>query len=468
MSIIISQDNYNVIKQTIRNTSIKIDILNFDFQVVDSIEGTITSGNITIDANADVRRTCDITVVIKPDTFPLDVGGQIWIDKYIQIYYGTEQNSTGNILWVNMGIYIINNPNHVYDATNNTITFSGLDLMAKLTGLRNGYLEQMPGIINAGEELRGIFIDLLNQAGFTKYIIEDTGKLTEYDINVDVGESLYDVFNELLEMYPNYEMFFDVNGVFNYKRIYNTASDPIVIDNDLLDKTTIKINNDIDFENVKNAIEIWGAEIDPSYGNPMCTVSNSTYVCTIAELTTLSDGIIIGFAIPSIITSPLLQINSLTSHPIVNEDGTPAIFPEINEYYIVTWDNTNSVYRYKGRQQVYAYIEDTNPDSPFYINGTTGKILIPLYGGEYDNIKTDSLANDRALWELYNKSRMNDAITLTSTIIPWIDVNIKIQYINNDSNISGIFVVKTVNMDFDITGAMTIKCIRWYDYDPFS
>ena len=62
---------------------------------------------------------------------------------------------------------------------------------------------------------------------------------------------------------------------------------------------------------------------------------------------------------------------------------------------------------------------------------------------------------------------MNDRIRLSSVTIPWVDVNQKIEYINEDAEISGIFIIKSVSMDLAVEGTMTLECIRWYDYDPW-
>ena len=62
---------------------------------------------------------------------------------------------------------------------------------------------------------------------------------------------------------------------------------------------------------------------------------------------------------------------------------------------------------------------------------------------------------------------MNDKINLTSLIIPWIDVNQKIEYINENAELSGVFIVKSATIDLSIAGTMTLECIRWYDYDPW-
>ena len=501
---IITQDQYSIVKQRYRNILIKINLLNFNFQVVDSLEGNLISGNVVINANSDIRRTCNITMVMKNHTFKIEAGGQIWFDKYIQIYYGIIKNSTQEVIWTNLGIYIINNPSHIYDSVNNTLSFQGLDLMAKLTGMRNGYYEWLNGTIGQGEEVRGLFIDLLHQAGFNRYNIEnlinkDGNPLTlPYEVEVSATSTLYGVLEEIRNnVMPNYEMFFDINGIFTLKRIYNNASDPIIIDNDIWDVTILNIANDIDFESVKNVIEIWGQTLEPVYGNPICeeyhqqtpTVIDG-YYCEISSLLqTYNEGDIpeviptysyIGFGIQNIVETekPYLKINDFDAHPIINKDKDeffefqPPKEGEV-DYYVVVYDDTKTfdsqtgVFNLLGYQQIHYIIKDTNIDSPFYVGGTIGEILLPLAGGDYDNIQTNEQAKDRAEWELYNYARMNDKIRLTSTVIPWIDVNQKIEYINEDAELSGIFIIKNVSMDLAVEGTMTLECIRWYDYDPF-
>ena len=83
---VITQDQYNVVKQRYRKISLRVNLLNFDFQVVDSIEGNLITGGVAINANSDIRRTCNITMVTKNNAFHIESGGQIWLDKYIQIY----------------------------------------------------------------------------------------------------------------------------------------------------------------------------------------------------------------------------------------------------------------------------------------------------------------------------------------------------------------------------------------------
>ena len=234
MPLVVSNDEYRATKQSIRNLRIKIDLLNFTFQTVDSLEGEAISGNITIDANADIRRTCTIEMVVTDSTFEVNPGSKIWMDKYIQVYAGIDNLITGETNWTNMGIYLINNPTRVYDTSTNTLSFQALDLMSKLTGIRNGCIEGVPTIIPVGSSIRDSMISVITQlGGFTKYVIEDNPQTVPIEIKVERDATVYDLLVKLRDISPNYEIFFDVNGVFHYQLIPSGKNDPILIDNNI-------------------------------------------------------------------------------------------------------------------------------------------------------------------------------------------------------------------------------------------
>ena len=135
-------DEERVSLQRNRVIHAKINILDFDFNLVEEITGVVLDGSsYTIDATSDIRRTCSITIVVKDASFDVEYGSKIWLDKYIQIFIGIEDNSNNNnVVYSNIGIYLIDNPKQMYDAVNNTLSINGVDLMSKMTGLRNGYL----------------------------------------------------------------------------------------------------------------------------------------------------------------------------------------------------------------------------------------------------------------------------------------------------------------------------------------
>ena len=69
----ITQSEYNVAKQNGRIIHTKINILNFDLQVVGEISGVVLEGSTyNIDATSDIRRTCSISLVPQDNSFNIE------------------------------------------------------------------------------------------------------------------------------------------------------------------------------------------------------------------------------------------------------------------------------------------------------------------------------------------------------------------------------------------------------------
>jgi len=283
VAVIPSQTDYDLSQLKVRNQRIKVDLLNFNFQTINSLEGKVTDGSISIDATSDIRRTCNITLVVENSENILTPGGQVWLDKFIKVYVGTDNPRNGNkTVWNNMGLFLINNPESVYNATTNTITFEGLDLMAKLTGRRNGQLPAVTTVVPAESKVADVVKQTITQlGGFDKYIIQDAGYEIPYDIKKDMGSTIYDLLVEIRDLYSDWEMFFDVDGVFHWQQIPNGINEPVVLDfNQLKQKVIISETIDVDFENVKNHIIVYGRLLDNGeqvMATSTDTISSSPY-----------------------------------------------------------------------------------------------------------------------------------------------------------------------------------------------
>ena len=265
MAVTPTQTDYDLVQMNTRNAKIKVELLNFNFQTISSLEGKTTSGSIEVDANSDIRRTCNLSLVAKDiDENMISEGGELWLDKYIKIYQGIDNPRDNNkTVWWNMGIFLINNPNTVYSAADHTISFEGLDLMAKLTGRRNGQLPAVATLVPAGSKIADVVKKTITQlGGFYNYIIEDEGLEVPYDIKMDMGATIYDLLAELRDLYSNWEMFFDVDGVFHWQKIPNGEKEAVVVNFNEIQPLIISDNVDIDFENVKNNIIVYGRLLD--------------------------------------------------------------------------------------------------------------------------------------------------------------------------------------------------------------
>ena len=85
----ITEEQYSIVKQPYRDLYCKVNLLNYQFQIVDEISGVVINDSWTISANSDIRRTG--TLVITPDdvdAYKIKAGSKIFLDKYVQVYIG--------------------------------------------------------------------------------------------------------------------------------------------------------------------------------------------------------------------------------------------------------------------------------------------------------------------------------------------------------------------------------------------
>lgn len=677
----IGAEDYNVLKQQYIKKYIRLELLDFQYNIVDELSGNMTKCSINVDSNSDLRRSCDLGFVVTTSTFDIKAGSKLWLDKFVRPYVGYENMRTGEIQWYNQGIYLVNNPQWSYNASTNEISMQALDLMSKLTGLRNGNLEGIPTKIAKDENVREAIIKTIELGGFTKYICEEcktndgTIVPVPYDIEIDVGGTIYDILTGLRDIMPNYQIYFDINGVFHYEPIPLAYDDPVLIDDDLFNNVLISENINTDFESVKNYVEVLGHTWDVDYYSPSesTTVSGGTITPTFTDLKTLEDGTAVGITLPSNATSVQIlpdgytqleyiqsnggahyidtgfkpnqntgiiakfQLLSSTGNqtpifsrtsrnvasfgvfidsnsrwtadygtlrytnnsigaqtlinlnfdknvvkfnndsytfdaqtfqgssnltifgmntggtvannarmnfysceiydngtlirsfiPCKNPSGTIGLYDIVNSKFytnvgssgtftagpevekstgitinylgnnkIVDIDNEQiqeltkdtewifqyviqtegegesatetKFWRFMGHQQAQAISYDNNPSSPFYVgdpigSSSVGRIRIVLYGGEYDNIYSDDLAQQRADFEIYQRSRLNDSISMETIPIPWMDANIVISHRFGQKQEPSKYIVKSFSVDYATGGTMTINAISWYPY----
>ena len=407
-----NQKQFDTTLQSIRNIDCKLFVLDYDYTILDEISGKTESISLSVNAESDIRRTANINIALKDDSrqtnsniFYWQVGNPYWFDKYIQIYVAIQDVQTQEYVWVNEGIYMVNSPTISYDATSNSLSFEAVDLMSKMTGLRNGQLEGMAYTIPVGSTITGAIKTLLVEQGFDKYIIFDPPyNYVPQEVNIDIGGTAYDLLCQLRDINPNWEMFFDVDGVFHFQQIPSgkVIIDPEsgeegeptpVVDQTVWDKLNVSYNLDTNFEDVKNYVEVLGKVHEPQeYGTVTINdnVLNMELVNVIASY--LNNEWVIGMPViategatqPEALATP---INRIIIKDIANVDvadidlSSPII--AANEYYCVklTFDATKcTACEYLGALQPRAVAFENNPNSPFYVGTST------QYESAYGNV----------------------------------------------------------------------------------
>lgn len=469
MPLNINQEDFNVVKQPFINKYLKLNVLNFNLSVVNEISGNLISFDVSVNADSDLRRSCSVSFVVTDSSFEPESGSQIWLNNFIQPYVGYKNIYTGEVQWYNQGIYLINTPTYFYDATNNTLSFQGLDLMSKLTGVRNGALPGVPTIIPQGSSVREAMIAAIKLAGFTKYVVNEctntdgSVQAVPYDIQVNQGGYVFDIIKQLRDILPNYQVYFDVNGVFHYDQIPSGDNDPVLIDDTLWNDVNMSDNITTDFESVKNYIEVYGKSHTVNYFPSATSVSGGVLNLTIAGYTETA-GNMIGFVpTTNIVTSTYVKVNNGTARRLVDSAGNGIKSLDKDVYYVAVYQSNNT-YLFLGHQQAQAIATDDNPESPFYVDGSVGMIRQVLSGGDYDNIMSDELALQRAKLEIYWKCRLNDSIALTCIPIPWVDVNILVSHAPKNSSRQKKYMIKSFNASYGDNTTMTINAISYYAY----
>ena len=421
-----NQKQFDTTLQSIRNIDCKLFVLDYDYTILDEISGKTESISLSVNAESDIRRTANINIALKDDSrqtnsniFYWQVGNPYWFDKYIQIYVAIQDVQTQEYVWVNEGIYMVNSPTISYDATSNSLSFEAVDLMSKMTGLRNGQLEGMTYTIPVGSTITGAIKTLLVEQGFDKYIVFDPPyNYVPQEINIDVGGTAYDLLCQLRDINSNWEMFFDVDGVFHFQQIPSgkVIIDPEsgeegeptpVVDQTMWDKLNVSYNLDTNFENVKNYIEVLGKVHEPNeYGTVTINdnVLNMKLVNVIASY--LNNEWVIGMPViategatqPEALATP---INRIVIKDIANVDvadielSSPII--AANEYYCVKItfnDSSCESCEYLGALQPRAIAFENNPESPFYVGTST------QYESAYGNAVDFASENEDYIAEL--------------------------------------------------------------------
>lgn len=382
------------------------------------------------------------------------------------MYIGVDNLYTGQTQWFNKGIYLIDQPSYTFDPATSTLTFQGYDLMCKMTGMRNGYLEGIPTVIPQGSDIRKSMIATVTQlGGFSKYAIQENPQTVPYDIQIDPGGTVYDIIVALRDILPSWQIYFDEDGVFHYEPIPSGENEPVMFYDDTWNEVVLSESINTDFSTVKNIVEVWGKTLNPAHYAD-ATVSGDTYQLNIADVASYRNNMLYGFTAPSIVSNPQVQINSLGARPIVNEDGTNAVIPEAETYYVVKYQEESNSFLFMGYQQPYAVVEDDNPESPFYVNGPVGKVRIVLQGGEYDNIYTNDLATQRAEYELWLRTRLEDNVTLSCVPVYSLQTNTVVSKTLTNQTSPTLFIIKNISTNLSYQGTQTVQMITYYPLYP--
>lgn len=442
----------------LRNKYVRLEILDFNLKTIDTIEAECIGGSLQKDANSNLRRSGNIQIAVPTyieatnildllDGFVIDLGGKIWLDKYIKIFIGIEDylQEDNPIVWNNFGICLIDQPVRTFSASRFEISFNIVDLMAKLTGERQGQLTGLVTEIEAGyyttdippayvqtkttEALRSVIEEL---SGFTKFSIATAPSTLEnlpYDIKVEVGSTVYDIIEKFMNILSTWQIYFDNDGVIVIEPIPSGKKDIVFPFNE---EYIVSDDLSVDFRNVKNQVVVYGRANTLNYVSTSVVYDSNTlklYYTALDESTFTIKGTNFGFESPNsynavAINQVKIYVDSVLTYtcPLVDfENSTSSIATnklQPNELYFIriysadlntdeTVDMSSATFEFMGKQAVSWTLVDENINSPFYVNQGLSTLYDNYYCGLAYGLGTNykiTLNNTVALTSLTNKT----------------------------------------------------------------
>lgn len=321
----VSQDDIYLLYNKHKNPYVRLELLEKNssgsFTVLDVIEGNLVSGDYSEDAESEVRRTLSFNLIITDRSYTVGEFNRIWIDKYVRVYVGQKESRSKTIYWYTKGVYIFNDAQTTFSASDNSITISCSDLVSTLDGTHNGQIDAVTVKIPKGSIIREAMIQTITQlGGITSYRVDDIGEYTclegivedyldrrelypdwnqvPYDLEFSTGATVWEIVCELRDLYPGFEAYFDEEGTFICQRIPNCDADDIVLSNETLSRLVVSENSSVDLSTVRNVTRIYGASIETDRYSESCTTENNVYKVSF-DTFTLADNIIVGVKVNS-------------------------------------------------------------------------------------------------------------------------------------------------------------------------
>lgn len=513
MSNIITQEDIDLALQRNKLIKMKVKLLDENYQEVDNLTGKIVpTPSYDIDSESDIRRTCSLTLSIPlKEQIDLDFE-KTWNKRMVELMCGIYSNARQDYKWYNLGRMLMTSGSSRLGATSQEVSLNLVDLMSSMTqegGKQIGY----PVVIEANTVTKNAIKSIVEEFSDFKHTdICDFPDVIPYDLKSDSGVYPIDLLKSVLDLFPTYEMYYDNDGTFITREIPTKIEDAVDVGVDIIDPLLISENKNVNFAEVKNTTEIWGAELHGDYMASSCESVNGRYDVFIDDsFETLESGKTYT-VVPDVnsVANQTMKIQDTDECAIVIAKDTPEGIieyiqiqegamkektPYVLKYLMADEGDSNGKFVLQGELYIRVIVQEINempsasqqaqymndnacknvewrvtPDNPFacYIRVgiIEGERRQVLKDGDYSKIYTTELAYERARYENWMACRMKDTVELEMMLIPWMDMNDKIQYTSPVDGTIGTWLVNSISYDFS-NWTMTVNASRFYETYPF-
>lgn len=498
-----TETDLNLLKSHNKQVRLKVALLNEKYTEVANLVGRIVKASCDITNSSDIRRTANLVLTVDNASYLQYDFESTWIQRMVELSCGIYNAKTKQYVWYAIGRMLMTSGETSYDATTMQVKLSLVDLIGTMTDSRGSQLGY-DAKVRAGASIKdAIEATISTFSPFKHTEVPEFEDTVPYDIESDLGQYPIEILKKLLNLFPYYEMFYDSTGTFIVQRIPTKISDPIDLPKNVVNDILISENRNVNFSKVKNTTEIWGRELDADYTAQTVTTSGDCYNVFIAdtfEALVVNESYMITPTTDSV-AGQKMKIQDTDQLTIYTQKGnleyetlTEGAMQAYRPYVIKYIDNR---FVLQGEASIHVIVQEidappsnhareayeeevnchdvrwvVNPESPFACteDPTTQTIIREvrqvLHGGEYEIIYTTQLAIERAGYENWKSTRLQDSVTLEMILVPWLDVNDKLEYTSPTTGLDTVVLVQSVDYDFT-HWTMTVKASKFYPYYPF-
>lgn len=474
-------------KQKNQRRHLMVKVLNREFNVVNTIQGQVMSGGISIDGTniSGVRYTGNLSMRVRRAN--LNKLTDFSMDKYIRIYSGTTDNNTNQVSWYLQGTFIINQNSLSFDKGSRTLSFSLSDLMLDLTGDRSGTLHAYNSIAKNSQRIDEVMKNVLDLCGVKNYNIEpicvlrqssnywdenkkDTDYNVPHDLEFNAGVTGHDILDKCVNLYPYWEMLCDIYGTFICRRLITEEDTSFVVleDRDLR-SFVISENTEIDHTQYKNIVEVWGKD-GQYYGEARDTTPDSPFnVDAYRPMPKVLSGgvydnIYDRYKDVELQEKLLIDKESYEKEVATLTDEIQKLNTQkkLLEFALNIGEAVNDMTSQEILTKI-SELEEQIKEKKAERNAIK-KNIVQVKNDILNNIDIlgDDIAKQWAEQELYKICRLKDSITLETIYLPFLnDVNCKISYRSKTDNLVKTYIIKGISHNFD-NNTTTINAVRFY------
>lgn len=321
---------------TTRTQYVRVVVLNWQGLPIANIEGRAQGGSISINNSSPIRRTGSVTLVTELNSQATDLEIMhevtnmktlISMNKKVEIEVGIKNNGNQyldyDIFWFPLGEYYLSNASVTWNNTGITVSLKLNDNMASLNGEIGGTIPASVDLARTEKDGEPVFVydivyALARMGGIppSKIVIEDIPRqiagivkmkkskevngqqknvgdiigttLTNFywpneSLSVSAGSTIAQALETIKQKLGNFEYFFDLNGVFHFRKIKNYLEEGSTLQDlteainekyftntargkstySFLDSELISVySNNPQYNEIKNDFHVWGETPD--------------------------------------------------------------------------------------------------------------------------------------------------------------------------------------------------------------